>query len=467
MASEGGALMQEHSAVTPGANAATGSQALAGDNSARRAKAADPDRTAAAKSIGQPDQSFAVVFSRALEAADALSQAVGQGQISLVSTADTVIATPIETVASQNADAVATGVTASVSCLATPTMATHRHTPPQPMRDATKDLGADDAADMGRAAVSNVQPPFPLPPPTPGSGFARILPKLSEDEPERTVDSSRVPAKPTHLIDDAPAAGTDPASHPHFAVIAETPHVAASTPERPVSGPITLVANAAADSLTAAMTMAHNRSADAPLTPVSAVTNSSAPPVAEPNLPGITPTDQIAPALIHLSTTDGARRISLQLTPSNLGTVDIQIDQPVSGPTTITLTVQHADTLALLHKDIEQLTKALDRAGFDDGARTISLHLAPSHTPLPEIAPASQSPPSHGQNPQSQGGAWQAAAFGQSANSQEGGANGDQHRPLQPTWQDWPGTGLDDDRNILVPSAPTRLPIRAGLNITA
>lgn len=105
------------------------------------------------------------------------------------------------------------------------------------------------------------------------------------------------------------------------------------------------------------------------------------------------PADEVAPAVIRLSSADGARHISLQLTPTDLGLVDIRIEQPKDGPVTITLTVQHPRTLDLLQRDLEQLSQTLDRAGLSTEGRQISLHLAPTHTPpapTDPVAPASQ-----------------------------------------------------------------------------
>lgn len=105
------------------------------------------------------------------------------------------------------------------------------------------------------------------------------------------------------------------------------------------------------------------------------------------------PADQVAPAVIRLSSADGARHISLQLTPTDLGLVDIRIEQPKDGPITITLTVQHPRTLDLLQRDLEQLSQTLDRAGLSSEGRQVSLHLAPAHTPAASSHPASSATP--------------------------------------------------------------------------
>jgi flagellar hook-length control protein FliK len=105
-----------------------------------------------------------------------------------------------------------------------------------------------------------------------------------------------------------------------------------------------------------------------------------------------TPADQVAPAVIRLSNVDGARHISLQLTPTDLGLVEIRIDQPKDGPATITLTVQHPRTLDLLQRDLEQLSQTLDRAGLSNQGRQVSLHLVSTHVPIAPADPVS--PPS-------------------------------------------------------------------------
>lgn len=111
----------------------------------------------------------------------------------------------------------------------------------------------------------------------------------------------------------------------------------------------------------------------------------------EKNINAGSPADQVMPAIIRLSSADGGRRISLQLTPTDLGLVDIRIDQPKDGPVIVTLTVQHPRTLELLQRDFAQLSQTLDRAGLSGEGRQVSLSLVVTH--IPAAPPDPGSPP--------------------------------------------------------------------------
>jgi hypothetical protein len=190
-------------------------------------------------------------------------------------------------------------------------------------------------------------------------------------------------------------------------------------------------------------------------------------PLAEPADSRMSLPDQIAPAVVHISSVDGGRHISLQLTPSNLGKVEIEIDQKNSGPTAITLTVQNPETFALLRGDMEQLSKALDRAGFDGADKTISLQLAPTHAAVPVIDPGSQGSHSSNQHQPSSGGAWEGPTSVASNNFQTSTGTGDHRRGSTGPWNDWHGEPPPDDAGFSILPATTASQYRAGLNITA
>ncbi len=95
------------------------------------------------------------------------------------------------------------------------------------------------------------------------------------------------------------------------------------------------------------------------------------------------PSEHIAPVVIQLSAADGARHISLQLTPHALGRIDIEVDQPKTGPVTVQLTAEHPETLDMLKRDQAQLNQALDRAGVPSEHRVITFHVA---APAAEVA---------------------------------------------------------------------------------
>jgi hypothetical protein len=174
--------------------------------------------------------------------------------------------------------------------------------------------------------------------------------------------------------------------------------------------------------------------------------------------PPSAPADQIAPVLLRLTTTDGARQISLQLTPHALGRVDIAVDQPQNGPVTVKLTAERPETLVLLQQDQSQLSHALDRAGLPAENRVISFHLATPHTPAiapPDAVAATGTTPDL------------AGSFTQSGHG--GGGSQDLHR-YAAMRNAAPGAASDDDAAGLDAPFLATQPAgftRAGLNITA
>ncbi len=94
--------------------------------------------------------------------------------------------------------------------------------------------------------------------------------------------------------------------------------------------------------------------------------------------PRAAPAEQLAPTLTVLAgTSDGASHVTVRLNPVELGTVEVRIEKPKDGPTTVALTAERPETLQLLVRDQTQLHHALDQAGISD-ARSISFHLAPA-----------------------------------------------------------------------------------------
>jgi flagellar hook-length control protein FliK len=90
--------------------------------------------------------------------------------------------------------------------------------------------------------------------------------------------------------------------------------------------------------------------------------------------------DQAAPVFISLANRDGAQSVSLRLAPEELGRLDIRIEREAGGASTVSLTAERPETLALLERDQVQLHRALDDAGIAPEGRTILFHLAQSPT---------------------------------------------------------------------------------------
>jgi len=92
--------------------------------------------------------------------------------------------------------------------------------------------------------------------------------------------------------------------------------------------------------------------------------------------PSGVPVEQVIPLLISAARSATPERVTVHLTPQDLGRVEIQIDRPADGPAMIVLSVQRPETLALLQADQARLHDALDRAGINSDQRVVTLALA-------------------------------------------------------------------------------------------
>lgn len=81
---------------------------------------------------------------------------------------------------------------------------------------------------------------------------------------------------------------------------------------------------------------------------------------------------QAAAAASHVTT--------IQITPVELGRVDIRIERLDDGPAKIQLVAERPETLSRLVHDQSQLHQALDQAGVPQAGRLLDFSLAPSPT---------------------------------------------------------------------------------------
>jgi hypothetical protein len=81
---------------------------------------------------------------------------------------------------------------------------------------------------------------------------------------------------------------------------------------------------------------------------------------------------------------DGAQRLTVRLTPPDLGHVQIRIERPPEAAARVEITVEKPETLTLLLRDQPQLQRALDQAGVPAEGRSVTFHVA-----TPEVAPHS------------------------------------------------------------------------------
>jgi len=80
----------------------------------------------------------------------------------------------------------------------------------------------------------------------------------------------------------------------------------------------------------------------------------------------------------------GAPRIlTIHLTPSDLGRVEIRIERSDGGPAKVELAAERPETLQRLIHDQPQLQQALDQAGIPAAGRTIQFSLSPDSNPAP------------------------------------------------------------------------------------
>ncbi|MBV8456853.1 MAG: flagellar hook-length control protein FliK [Acetobacteraceae bacterium] len=83
---------------------------------------------------------------------------------------------------------------------------------------------------------------------------------------------------------------------------------------------------------------------------------------------------QVPPAAV-VAHSSGPQHLTIRLTPPELGSLQVRIDQSVGAPPRIEIKVEHAQTLDLLLHDQPRLHQALDQAGIPADGRHITLSL--------------------------------------------------------------------------------------------
>ena len=96
----------------------------------------------------------------------------------------------------------------------------------------------------------------------------------------------------------------------------------------------------------------------------------------------------VAMTLHAVSTGPGAnQRITLKLSPVELGHVRFDIQSPAAGLRSVAVVFERADTMALFQQDQRHLALALDRAGLPTDPGQITFSLAPPTPQEPGFAP--------------------------------------------------------------------------------
>lgn len=216
---------------------------------------------------------------------------------------------------------------------------------------------------------------------------------LAQSIPTPATPIVQTPTQPPSIQPAATRPGvTASASSSRAAKTASEPGSAASpasssAPSPPLPQPLTDMAASTTPSLATIV-------ATASITP--AITSGSTAPASAPGSVQRTavpnsPASQVAQAIIEpvkvvMSNPTQAATAShvttIQITPVELGRVDIRIERPADGPATIQLVAERPETLSRLIHDQSQLQQALDQAGVPQAGRVLDFSLAPP--PLPD-----------------------------------------------------------------------------------
>ena len=155
--------------------------------------------------------------------------------------------------------------------------------------------------------------------------------------------------------------------------------------------------------------------------------------ITEPVKIVMTSPPQSRPTMPHVTT--------IQITPEELGRVEIRIERTNDGPAKIQLVAERPETLSRLVHDQSQLQQALDHAGIPQNSRTIEFSLAP---------------------PTTDGTAFSSSFSGNNAAGGESPSNGSQRQNTG--YYNQPFNDVDDVK--LGSTAQSRI-VRTGIDITA
>ena len=214
-----------------------------------------------------------------------------------------------------------------------------------------KKPSASTAPDHGLAAGLPQAAPAAMPAPAPSAPAnapppGRALVEATSRQTQTAITSPAGPAK---------AAAADPVSPVALSLSEQSPPLPVIVPPASTStGPTNTASVAEARPPPAA-----------PPTPAAQVAQA----IVEPVKVVLTRQDN-DPAVPHVTT--------IQITPAELGRVEVRIERPADGSAKIQLVAERADTLSRLVQDQSQLNQALDAAGLPQHSRTIEFSLAPA-----------------------------------------------------------------------------------------
>ncbi|MDT7953428.1 MAG: flagellar hook-length control protein FliK [Acetobacteraceae bacterium] len=208
------------------------------------------------------------------------------------------------------------------------------------------DLVAPAALALSVAPAAQAPPQQAPVPPNKGQAAAPTrlgLESARTTRPETTIALSDASKPASEFaaalpVADLPPPTPNPAPSPAASVAAPSTPTRANQPDSPIPSPAAQVAQALVE-------------------PIKVV-------LSGPN--------QAGPTTPHVTT--------IQITPVELGRVDVRIERSSQGPARIQLVVERPETLSRLVHDQSQLQQALDSAGIPPQGRTIDFSLAPQTT---------------------------------------------------------------------------------------
>ena len=170
---------------------------------------------------------------------------------------------------------------------------------------------------------------------------------------------------------------------------------------------------------------------------------------------GASQLDSIANA-VRLAAAGNGRRLTVSLSPRELGTVEISVARQEGGAATVTLSVERPETLALLRRDSAALQSALDQAGLSVPSHHLTMALAASTPATPTATPGG-------------GGAGPDTTLNAGAGSFGGETRTPSHRADERAEfrNNSPGTSPDTADLPSIPVLTTTRSSRGGLDITA
>ena len=309
--------------------------------------------------------------------------------------------------------------------------------------DIAEPAAAQSDADAALAGPGTRPVSGPASPATAASAAA--TPDGLPARPDLAADPRAVPggsqSRPRHAQGDSPLSEPRPAVPPDSA--------AQASPARASSGP------AGSDQTTSAQPPTQTTFAQDPVqaaTPPTAQLALPATPATPPEAGAVTsgepapsPAAQVVPAMLAMHSANGAQNMMLRLTPSELGTVQIQISRDHDGAASVSVLVERPETLRLLLHDQAQLQHALTQAGLPQD-RIVAFQQAPAGSFAAQDHRAStqdpgQNPGTGGQGQAGRDGATRQDQTGQGREAQSGAARFGP--PAQPYASAWQPAGID------------------------